>query len=283
MTQKNSVFYQKYLKYKEKYLGLKNTKLQLNRLNRLLQLGGSPDFNALVGRCAADIQANNALCPNCKFFHGTDVDNIQSKLTKRFCNQFTDPLPVYFYDQHRDNPADELYRGYDLSNPQKFLNPRIFTNISSYNVDLAGNITIQRYPNTIHTFCAEGNIVWVNKQSKVGTVGITSCFFVLIILNDESKLCIHHALGDIMVEGIDGQKNYTNKSYLRQILEQVKGNINSIKYIGSLHYYYNYFKQTYIEYLKITQPRETIQYGGGDGHYIIDDSNNIILLKSYDN
>lgn len=275
----NDSFKSKYLKYKNKYFELKIKKFQLDKINNFAQRGGSRDFDTLAQKCRDDITNNNILCPSCKFFHGNVMlingqPDTTVNFTKRSCEEMNSFVTPYFFDHVQDDSTLPVYKGFNLTNHSIFLNPKIYKNISSYtitNVSGKVNVTIQLHGTTIDTFCAEGNIVWVNKESKVGTSGITSCMFVCIILNDDSKLCIHHNYGDITPSGMDDQMNYTHHTYLHSILQQVSGSIKSITYIGSP---YPILVAIYSSY-KILSPKSLNK----DGHFIIDSSNNINILQ----
>ena len=281
----NDSFKSKYLKYKNKYFELKIKKFQLDKINNFAQRGGSRDFDALAEKCRNDITTNNILCPSCKFFHrnvmlANGQPDTTVNFTKRTCEEMNSSIAPYFFDSTTDDKTHADYEGFNLTNPSIFLNPNKYKNISSYKItnNILGqvNVTIQLYNETIDTFCAEGNIVWVNKDSKVGTSGITSCMFVCIILNDDSKLCIHHNWGDYdeyFPSGIDNQMNYTRSNFLPNILSHVNGKIKLITYIGSI---YPSLKKIYDIYMS---PSSSSVIKNKDGHYIIDSSNNINLLR----
>jgi hypothetical protein len=290
------MYQNKYFKYKTKYLSLKN---QVVPLYNLIKRGGSAEFDTLASQCLSQIKDGDNTCVSCKFFHLNDKSS--GSHTKKMCAP--QDVPVYFFKNGEDNidlfnkflgkpliSIDELQlfeiNSFDpIENvdtiSQSFLNPAQYRNVCSYTVisdPILGNIiTIKEFNQDVSTFCAEGNIVWVNSNSKVGTTGITSCLFVIIFLDDYSKLCIHHTIGDNLDTGIDSgwgpQKNYTHKNYLRQILEQVKGKIVKIYTLGlSLEKYYPNLKEIYSQYSTITPI-------GVEGHYIIT-NNNLLILKT---
>jgi hypothetical protein len=288
------MYQSKYLKYKNKYLVLKNI---VYPIINLIQKGGTPEFDTLANSCLEQIKNNNADCTNCYFFH-SNVQNSQTHTSKKCFPQI---LPVYFYDKsdnidvikkflNKEDANIDNFKHYNMLeyfdeidvNLDSFLKPSEYNNVSSYTV--ASNIiTINKYQSDVSTFCGEGNIVWVSKNSRVGTTGITSCLFVLMILDDDSKLCIHHTLGDTLENGFDAengpQKNYTHKSYLSQILTQIKAKIkiNNIFYLGSNSLEdrsYNEIIEIYHNIVKIEPTK-----AGNDGNYIIDHQNNLLVLQ----
>ncbi len=292
------MYQNKYLKYKNKYINLKNQGVPLYNL---IKRGGSAEFDTLASQCLSQISTNDNTCISCKFFHGND--SLSSSHTKKMCTQ--QDIPVYFFKHNEDsielisrflskpiNNIDELQlfvlEDFDIIEDiaiiaNSFLKPSLYHNVSSYSVipnsDLGNQIIIQQYDHVVNTFCAEGNIVWVNGNSKVGTTGVTSCLFMILFLDDHSILCIHHTVGDDIDNGLDAgwgfQKNYTHKTYLSQILNQVNGRVKQAIKIGNAQFFPN-----------ILNIYETcginIVTSFNDGHYIIDNEVNnqkILILK----
>lgn len=155
---------------------------------------------------------------------------------------------------------------------------------------------ISNHTDEIHTLCAEGNIVWVSKESKVGSTTIDSCMFVVIILNDESKICIHHNLQDEMsflaTDVIDGVDNHFFNFYeqnlysIDNILNRSSvnnGNIKHIYLISPMNIksdYENYYK-LYFENLVLENPNKiTLIKGNAEYNIIVNDNNEILNLQN---
>lgn len=287
------MYQNKYLKYKNKYLNLKNYG---ETFHKLIQKGGSAEFDRLAASCLAEITASNQSCLSCKFFHGNNPTS--GAHTKKSCTP--QDVPIYFYKPEDNLDQFTIFFGKQITNIndeikyfnttemdyydpilESFLIPEQYRNISSYIVtpdqQLGNIITITQSVDQVSTFCAEGNMVWVTNNSRVGTTGITSCMFVVLLLDNDSKLCIHHTLGDEMDDGLDSgwgaQKNFTHKSYLPQILNQIRGRITGAYFLGNGDY--PQICQIYNQYY---QPFYRLS---GDGHYIIDHTNNLLILKEF--
>jgi hypothetical protein len=190
-------YQQKYLKYKQKYLELKKI------------IGGNAlTYDALKRSCKTQ-QGNDPYnnCSNCYYMYPT---------TKR---------PDGFLENHKDINGNDIpgrfksYRACNaMDNIESYFNSALRTNIMCHNDKMpVQNMPVQnlvldsqryhnienidqtrlvKYPSDIDTLCAEGNVVWVNANSKVGSTKVDSCMFVILILNDNSKICIHHVLSD---------------------------------------------------------------------------------------
>ena len=188
-------YYEKYLKYKTKYINLKNL------------LGG--DYESLQRNCESEIEINKfENCIHCYYQYTSSVnEDDQSKSysirnpKKSFsvCNLHYKTKKYFDINDIREMKIFDDRTSQFILIPDRaiynihLLNPDIFRGIKSIFFDSINNgriYKIGRYPETIDTLCAEGNLVWVNKESKVGTTGIDSCMFVVIILEDESKIKI---------------------------------------------------------------------------------------------
>jgi hypothetical protein len=289
-------YYEKYLKYKTKYINLKNL------------LGG--DYESLQINCESEIKINKyENCIHC-YYQYTSLDNgdDQSKSysirnpEKSFSNCTLHKTTKKYFDINdilEMKNFDDRTSQFDLIPDRAIynihlLNPDIFRGIKSIFFDSInkGRIyKIGRYPETIDTLCAEGNLVWVNKESKVGTTGIDSCMFVVIILEDESKICIHHNLNDeIEFFNIIGpDKKYFNFSYkdnLRNIIEQSTiGPIRKIYLIGeqiSISTNIELGVKGYddlIPYYNSLAPDRVIKIPF-NGNFIINNNNEIIKIES---
>ena len=191
---------QKYLKYKSKYFILKN------------QIGGL-DYNELNEKCNEQIKKdkfNN--CTYCHYEHlGLDNTNVKdANIDLKNLYRIQHPNKVfsvctdhYLIKKYFEiQPEYKLEKYNDISffeipyTKENILNAELFYGLKSYKINCNQRYDIELYPKKIHTFCAEGNIVWVNKESKVGSTNVSSCMFAVIILNDDSKICIHHNVND---------------------------------------------------------------------------------------
>lgn len=280
-------YYEKYLKYKKKYLYLKN------------QLGG--DFNRLNTDCKAEIK-NNLFnnCIHCYYQYNTI--NALSGKNEDILKPYTEVYPNKSFSVCIDHALTKKYFDINLINRMfirnnitkifdripinelRLLNPDNFRGIKSIqkkSTDL-NFYYIKKYPTNIHTLCAEGNIVWVTKESKVGTTSIVSCMFVVILLNDESKICIHHNLNDIyeiLNIGLDKKEylNFSNGNNLGHIFENSNIMNENISKIFLIAEDFNDFNNLIIYYntlRPVTQIRLTTV-----GNFIIDDNNDIIKIE----
>ena len=91
----------------------------------------------------------------------------------------------------------------------------VFDSQRYHNIENIDQTRLQLYPDDIDTLCAEGNVVWVSANSKVGSTKVDSCIFVILILNDNSKICIHHVVSDDEESNqqMRGANNITNMMY----------------------------------------------------------------------
>lgn len=254
----DSNYRQKYFKYKTKYLQLKQ------------QLGGSMtksykldsknpvDFNEINEKCDEQIRKdpfNN--CTYCHYGH-FGIENksvVDANKDVKNLYQIQHPgkafsvcsghgaIKKYFEVE----PGLKLEQYNDVSNTffeipyiqDNILNADLFYGLKSYKVNCSQDYDIEMYPKKIHTICAEGNIVWVNKESKVGSTGVDSCMFAVIILDDESKICIHHNVidsfdfpGSVTNDNIYIKRNSTDVTFnLNEILNRAKLSSSNIKRI----------------------------------------------------
>lgn len=154
------------------------------------------------------------------------------------------------------NSSNFIDISYDTSN---ILNSDFYYGLKSYKKEAwsKDKYIISKHTVDIHTLCGEGNIVWVTEKSKVGSTTIDSCMFVIIILNDNSKICIHHNMLDEynMLAEFSGEYFYNiydnNKDTIVKIFE--KSGITSINIVNiylispldikeSYNKYYNLYK-----------------------------------------
>jgi hypothetical protein len=210
----------KYEKYKQKYLQLKK------------QIAGTPELTAQCKKQIAKV-GKNGVCNKCKISHNPDILNPITNTSISECNIPTpvdvdgkgDPIYEILYFIHPDNPYLIKKYNYERRTFENFRDTSVLMNdtnylaIKSYSKNKDGKLHIVLYPNNISTFCAEGNIVWVTKESKVGSTGLDSCMFVIIILTDGTKICIHHNMydGDIGLSG--DAKNATCPENINLIFE----------------------------------------------------------------
>ena len=278
-------YYEKYLKYKNKYITLKNL------------IGGN--FEQLDTECK--LETNNNQFENCVHcYYQYNINAVQPNIA------LTDPVHKYkirnpnkSFSTCTDHHMTEHYfkidkigqilkwnnKMFDYINPKDsiyLLNTDIYKGIKSIYFD---NIIenkriykIKRFTEPLDTLCAEGNIVWVTKNSKVGTTGIDSCMFVVIILEDESKICIHHNILDIYKEynEVEG-KYYFNFSNLDNLEHIIKNStIGEIKEIYLIGEDIERYETLLAYYLKLKNPLIKIIE---NGHFIVNNNNEIIKIE----
>lgn len=230
------MFKHKYLKYKTKYLNLKN------------QIAGTITLNE---KCEQQ-QKDNTECTSCVYFHYSEQKNQNianpvntqpndKNFSKPQCEKVLDKIEpkfnintniIYFNDVL--NELQNFYY-YDLATNQIIemsdktilMNEEDYYSIMSYHLNESNELIISQYDKTISTLCREGNIVWTNKESKVGSGGVDSCLFVALILNDDTKICMHHNINDSF--NIATFNNITQTNNIRKILS--KSHIGEVKHI----------------------------------------------------
>lgn len=225
----------KYLKYKSKYLTLKN------------QFGGL-DFNELNEKCTEQIKKNNFDdCTYCHYSHITNEHSIVKNANSEIKNLYSIQNPGKSFsactDHYKLKKYFEVESGFklekynDLSNSffeipytkDNILNTDLFYGLKSYKINCDQDYDIELHPKKIHTLCAEGNIVWVTKDSKVGSTGVDSCMFAVIILNNETKICIHHNIIDSVDYGaFDSETIYDDNVYIKRNGQDVKFSLSEI-------------------------------------------------------
>lgn len=102
-----------------------------------------------------------------------------------------------------------------LSTDVSLLNPRNYINV--YEDNLRNPRFSLRRINNISTFCAEGNIVFANQNSIIGSTAINTCMFVIILLGNGDKICIHHNEYDN-----NSNPNITNIGNLKRLFNELK-------------------------------------------------------------
>lgn len=287
------MYREKYLKYKTKYLELKKL------------TGGTPELNA---ECEKQIEEHgiHGECDKCKYVHDSMVENAETKTTQSVCEIPTgmmkvdglskaDPKENILYFNHPENPENrykilkyDLEKKYFITEASRtmLMDYKLYKSIKSYLPTEKPKIKL--YPDDINTFCAEGNIVWVTKNSKVGSGGIDSCMFVIIILNDNTKICIHHNVYDNLedfssLEELGGKyyKNMSNYTILREIFANScidKRIVNKIYLCFNNkndHYDYNNLIDMYCSLS--SEKYKLVNYK----RYLVDNNNDVYGLKMY--
>jgi hypothetical protein len=284
----------KYLKYKNKYLLLKN------------QIGGV--IESLKESCKTQIKTNPYhSCPACYYKHqhiikneGDEHYDIYNTYRTTFPNKTlsvcTDMRGVekYFIPDPSYNLS--IWNGENFTDisyvSENILNTENYEGIKSYSVNASNHYTISLHDGDIHTFCAEGNIVWVSQNSKVGSTNIDTCMFVVIILNNGSKVCIHHHLQD--EQNDDNPEYFTTEGQIfKNFYENHPENIitilnnsgisneNIIKIYLITEHLSAYDKYTRIYYELVDGNPDMDKFVNIDGQsldIIVDASNNILKI-----
>lgn len=277
--------------YREKYLKYKNKYLQLKKM-----LGGTLGLNA---ECRAQIAINaHDDCTKCAYFHGTDALNPETGKTLSTCEEVTDinngAVDIRYnilYFNHPDNtglarrPKINIYNTMTRNFTEvpagqynMLFNVDNYHSIKSYRMN-EGDLIIEQYPDDISLLCREGNIVWVSQNSKVGSGGITSCMFVIIILINNSKICLHHNMNDEPMDEHEEKKNVTNKTGIANIFRLSGITAPSVRKIflctndiGDFMYYSWLVKY----YNTLSENRFQLS---SYGRYLVDNNNNVYGLE----
>jgi len=254
-----------YLKYKSKYINLKN------------QLGGAIDLNELneTNKCETFKQklslesgVYNKNCPNSIYnFTDFEVNYVEMKCEKyeaqckelNLQNTKTDAancLKCIKHENFRPDDDDETRRlkilssrynnyfeinqnCYTINLTQQYFkqSPNHFTEtICINNLDHAPNditeilLDTTKYSNeSLNTdiirnkdlFCAEGNIIYTDESCKVGSGGITSCLFMILVFDDNSYISCH----------MNGLITSNHDNYIRKQIKYPFSHDNCFKYI----------------------------------------------------
>lgn len=177
----------KYLKYKTKYLYLKN------------QIGkGKPTIRELSEACDAQIRTQDENCTECVYQYSVDdisrpvrLDGLRS--TKQGCIPLDPSIQQIFGNTKVKYLLNSDGSYSQITNPNftdTFLNTNYYTNANLH--------FEEKFRQSLNNdvICAEGNIVQVNNGYSVASTTVDSCMFVIIILGNGNKLCVHHTMGD---------------------------------------------------------------------------------------
>jgi len=204
------------MNYQEKYFKYKNKYLKLKKL-----IGGANTLPELQAECTS--QKSNLPpdlnCPSC--YTNYILQNNDITLNSiRMCNnhEFNEK---YFNNTILINPQKYNFNTNNfepcLPTEVSLLNPINYRNVHDDN--LRNPINPLRKNDNISTFCAEGNIVFTNQNSIIGSTAINSCMFVIILLGNGEKICIHHNAFDN-----DYNPNIINATNLERLLNELKTN-----------------------------------------------------------
>ena len=284
--------------YKEKYLKYKNKYLQLKQL-----IGGTPELNAECSR-QIELAGAHSVCDKCKYVHNTEKKDPFTNTSTAECGLPTamsspgiadqkDNILFFNHPQNLENPNkilkyNPVTKIFDIvASRTMLINDREYKSIKSYSTNLAkGVLHIQMYPFNISTFCGEGNIVWVTKASKVGSTGLDSCMFVVIILNNGSKICIHHNVydnGNLLYGAVaENVSNYKNISKILGNSEIGPGKFITSDKISAIYLCVKseHDERDYPNLLKIYRAlTKNIFILYGYSRYLVDNNNDIFGLK----
>ena len=279
-------YQQKYLKYKQKYLELKKI------------IGGNAQtYDALKTSC--EVQKTNDPynnCSNCFYNYNigiradgfdqshrdTQGNIIPDRLKSyRLCNSMIGTIESYFNHALRTNIVchNDTMPSHNL----------VLESQRYHNIEDIDQTRLQVFPTDIDTLCAEGNVVWVSANSKVGSTKVDSCIFVIFILNDNSKICIHHVVSDDEESNqqMRGANNITNMMYsgddaIWNILEGIiNGQLQKVYFCGTgiNSVQYDKLKKKYNEMLqKFNEDTDYLNtiFISQDKHYLINNDNKLI-------
>ena len=129
--------------------------------------------------------------------------------------------------------------------------------------------------------CAEGNIVYVTPNSRVASTTIDSCLFVIIILNNGCKICIHHNVFD--VQPFVEQKNFSDInsfifSNIRSSLQRNNLTINRFYFCGdNIEGDYDNLIYTY---KKLNPNAEEVRYNDSSVRFLVNNVNQVVFWRS---
>jgi hypothetical protein len=249
-----------------------------------------------------DYRVSNTLDPrrrniqNCSTFSYSDIDLVTGTgLFKYFAQQPnllpTQPRPQNYkriiYDIIRNNNyiiRERIAQFNDVNNftdfefrqikqvPGTILEYKNSTSIrpptEQGNIDYRLNLIENKI-----TFCAEGNIIYANRNSIIGSTNVNSCTFVIIILNNGNKITIHHNTPEEAPQFEYYSNERTNPSFsIRQYLTNtITGDLRiaNIIFVGDSQFlvttnrnydrtlknlYEEYLRHDYINLLEQTDP-----------------------------
>ena len=279
-------YQQKYLKYKQKYLELKK-----------IIGGNAPTYDTLKTSCDAQ-QGNDPYnnCSDCYYmypierrpdgideYHKDINGNIIPNRLKsyRVCHAM-DNIESYFNSALRTNIMCHIDNMPVQNMPVQNL---VLDSQRYHNIENIDQTRLQLYPDDIDTLCAEGNVVWVSANSKVGSTKVDSCIFVILILNDNSKICIHHVVSDDeeshqQMRGTDDITHmmYSGDDAIWDNLETItRGRLQKVYLCGSgvNTVEYQKLQQKYIDIFMAIDFYD-VEYIDKDKHYLINNDNKII-------
>lgn len=232
----NSKYYKKYIKYKNKYLILKNqvggtwadidarSDEEVNCYENSLKYGHvkndcansyynftkfDADFavnkcNVNEGKCKClgydNVTSDGKKCLSClKDVRLVDeLNNVDAHLITSFasrydndfkilkvCNKINEVGKYFSTNPNPFNIALDLKTKLTYSSPSPL--DHILLNSDKY-LNLTENLSLQSNKDLI---CLEGNIVYVDSSCKVGSGGITSCLFMVLVLDDNTSIVCH--------------------------------------------------------------------------------------------
>lgn len=316
----------KYLKYKQKYLQLKNQyggEFDGKKFEENNELCEEQKIKNKYNDCDACYYRHEHITDpapappdtNLNIYRSINIDKAPSVCNnlnsvtkyfdpKHFISSDSNPpntsnppeykITKWTIDPTNDPPTYSFIPVADIAS--HLLNVESFHGLKSYTKNSnTREYIIFKHPKEIHTLCAEGNIVWVSKESKVGSTTIDSCMFVVIILNDESKICIHHNMQDeLPALAMDDKNNevfffnfYEQNLYcIINILNRSSVNNDNIKHIYLISpmdiqsvyvkYYNLYFKNLVLE----NPNKITLIQGNSEYNIIVNDNNEILNLQN---
>jgi len=204
------------MNYQEKYLKYKNKYLKLKKI-----IGGANTLPELEAECASQISSLTpaGICPSCYTNYMLDpADTTLTLNSLRMCNNHQ-LNNKYFDNTILLNPQKYNFTINDfepcLPTAVSLLNPQNYINVYDDNLRNPG-IPLRKNDN-ISTFCAEGNIVFANQNSIIGSTAINTCMFVIILLGNGEKICIHHNEYDNNLN-----PNITNIGNLQRLFNELK-------------------------------------------------------------
>jgi len=273
-------YYDKYLKYKLKYVNLK------------IQLGkGRPSYTELHQVCDQQIRTNpNLGCSECiyQYTSSKTSKDIESVYTSGISKSYKHCIPhekEQIFNRHIRTFEKLIGENGDLQN---IIDPigtndikYILSSINYLNFDENNHdkLYLKKFNDTI---VAEGNIVYVAKEYKVASTTIDSCLFIIIILSNGDKICLHHNMNDINYLNFSKEKNLTDeKSRIFGVLKYISQDFGMKRiYMCGINQTFGYYKNLTDYYKTLVRETEvTIFTSDTPCIFLVNSDNQVIVIN----
>jgi hypothetical protein len=268
---------QKYLKYKNKYIQLKQIGL------------GKPTFKELLEECDTQMTTNRLSgCTECIYQHTANEGAPRTHLTHSYglpstiqgCISQADNSDIFNSTLRAKTNLLNIDGSITPLTPPHTIDIELDTNRYT-NPELSYRAKIDN-PIDNDVICAEGNIVYVTPNSRVASTTIDSCLFVIIILTNGCKMCIHHNILDVhpFVE----QKNFSDiNSFL---FSNIRGSLTRNN-LTIDRFYFCGFNQTHNYdnlisiYKKLNPSAKVVTFYNTPFRFLVNNVNQVVYWTSF--